>query len=387
MNTRLAVRIVLALFTFVLALAACQSDSGPPTSTTTVTSGKRPNASVSGAVTYRERLALTPGARLEVQLRDTSFQDAASELIAEQVIENPGQVPIDFKLEYNRADIDDRNTYSLQARIVEDDGRLAFINDTAYDVITRGNPRRVDMLLVMVQPPPLEGSDGEPVDPNEWVEAPHPIVGAEMLPPHEGDFLRIFFFQSELENCSRRRDRSVEVAGDEVRVSLTHYVPPPAPWAAPCEEHLIELDEVIDLNRKLETGVNYTVTVNGMVTNTFSPPSPDFPPSVIQPADVLKAVVETPESSTPPFNLRITYGIPAGSGCSRENGFAIRRGEGDTIDVTLTYHGVAPGEPIACISDYPTREITVPLGFDFEPGREYTVTVNGEEAVTFTGGE
>ena len=269
MNAKLAVAIIFTLTIVLLALAACQGDAKSPNATSTVTSGKRPNASVSGSVSYRERLALTPGARLEIQLRDTSYQDTAAPPIAEQVIENPGQVPIAFKLGYNRDDINNRNTYSLQADIIEADGRLAFTNDTAYDVISRGNPRNVDMLLVMVQPPPVEGSEGEPVDPNEWVEAQYPIVGAEMLPPHEGDYLRVFYLQSTLENCSRQRDQAVEVAGNDIRVTLTHHVPPPAPWAAPCDDDMVELDEVIDLNGKLEQGETYRVVVNGKEVATI----------------------------------------------------------------------------------------------------------------------
>ena len=268
MTKKIAALVIVTLSVALLGALACQGDSSSSNSTTTVASGKRPNASVSGSVTYRERLALTPGARLEVQLRDTSYQDTASELIAEQVIENPGQVPIDFKLEYNRSDLDDRNTYSLQARIVEADGRLAFINDTAYDDITRGNPSKVDMLLVMVQPPPSEDG-GEAVDPNAWVQAPYPIEGAEMLPPNEGHYLRIFYRQSTLDNCSRRRDKSTEIKGNDVVVSLTHYVPPPAPWAVPCDEETVELDEIIDLNGRLGPGETYRVIVNGEEVLTF----------------------------------------------------------------------------------------------------------------------
>ena len=114
-----------------------------------IKSGRKPNASVSGSVTYRERLALSPGAKLVVELRDVSYQDAAAPLIARQTINGPGQVPITFKVEYNRDDIDSRNIYGISARIIESDGRLAFINDTAYDVITRGKPSKVDMLLVL----------------------------------------------------------------------------------------------------------------------------------------------------------------------------------------------------------------------------------------------
>ncbi len=387
MKTKLALAVFLALATIFLALAACQGRSDPTNATTTITSGKGPNASVSGTVTYRERLALTPGARLEIQLRDTSYQDAAAALIAEQIIEDPGQVPIEFKLEYNRGDIDDRNTYSLQADIIESDGRLAFTNDTAYDVITRGNPRRVDMLLVLVQPPPSEGTDGETADHGEWVEAAYPIVGGEMLPPHEGDFLRIFYLQSELENCSRRRDQSVEVAGNDIVVTLTHFVPPSTPWAVPCDNEMVELDEIIDLNGKLTTGEVYQVTVNGTITNAFSRPVPEFPPSLIELVDVLDAELRTAETTPSQRILAVTYGIPAGSGCSQENGYTIQRREPDVIEVLVTYHRVAPGEPIACIADYPTGEVTIPLGAGFEAGRKYAVRVNGEEIGSFTGGE
>ena len=380
---RRVIIVLISAFAILLMVAACQRDSGSPNATTTVTSGQQPNASVSGAVTYRERLALSPGARLEVQLRDTSYQDAAAPLVAQQVIENPGQAPIRFEVEYHRDDIDDRNTYSIQANIIEADGRLAFTNDTAYDVITRGNPRQVDMMLVMVQPPPAAG--GETVDPNQWVEAPYPIAGAEMLPPHQGDFLRVFFLQSNLENCSRGVHRKEwELDGNEIRVTLTNQAPPPAPWAAPCRDHLVELDEIIDLKGAFTAGESYSVVVNGQVTGAFSRPREDFPHSFLAPSDVQRAEVLALESDPPRYNLQVTYGIPAGSGCSHDNGYAIKRGEDDGIEITLTYHEVAPQEePVVCTADYPIKEITIPLGSDFEAGREYQVRINGEEETSF----
>jgi len=245
----------------------------------------------------------------------------------------------------------------------------------------------VDMLLVLVQPPPPEGTDGEAVDPSEWVEAEYPIVGGEMLPPQEGDFLRIFYLQSELENCSRRRDQSVEVEGNDIVVTLTHFVPPSTPWAVPCDDEMVELDEIIDLTGKLTTGEAYRVTVNGTITNTFSRPVPEFPPSVIEVVHVLEAELRSTNTAPSQRTLAVTYGIPAGSGCSQENGYTIQRREPDVIEVLVTYHRVAPGEPIACIADYPTGEVTIPLGSGYEAGREYAVNVNGEEIGSFTGGE
>ena len=74
----------------VLLAAACQADSGPSNATNQVPSGREPNASVSGSVTYRERLALTPGAKVVVELRDVSLLDASAPLIARQTISEPG---------------------------------------------------------------------------------------------------------------------------------------------------------------------------------------------------------------------------------------------------------------------------------------------------------
>ena len=156
------------------------SPGGTPKATLKIKSGRKPNASVSGSVTYRERLALSPGAKLVVELRDVSYQDAAAPLIARQTINDPGQVPITFKVEYNRDDIDSRNIYGISARIIESDGRLAFINDTAYDVITRGKPSKVDMLLVLVQPPPDQVKEG--TDWRQWVETPAKVSWANLIP-------------------------------------------------------------------------------------------------------------------------------------------------------------------------------------------------------------
>ena len=173
MKTKLKTALFFAIGAWIvlLAVAACGSELGPSNATVEVTSGREPNASVSGTVTYRERIALTPGATLEIELRDFPHADAPAPLIARQTISGPGQVPIKFKVEYNREDIDSRNRYSVSAQIIESDGRLAFTNDTAYEVITNGNPNKVDMLLVLVQPPPnpTEDSDANGPDWRTWV--------------------------------------------------------------------------------------------------------------------------------------------------------------------------------------------------------------------------
>ena len=129
MNSRLKAALLSAMCVCAVLVvsAACQNSPSPePGGEPTPTARARSNASVTGTVTYRERIALSPGATLKVQLRDVSLQDASSILIAEQVIPNPGQASIKFKVKYIRDDLVQRNTYSIAARIEESDGRLAF---------------------------------------------------------------------------------------------------------------------------------------------------------------------------------------------------------------------------------------------------------------------
>lgn len=234
------------------------------------------DASVRGTITYRERIALSPDAVVTVQLRDTSYADAAAVLISEQVISSPGQVPIDFSLRYASDEIDDRNTYSVSAVITEGDGRMAFTNDTAYDVITRANPRRVDMTLVMVEPPPELAPEGwSPTDP-ERVEAPVHVTGVEML--WEGitssgsdGYLRVDFAISREDGCYHIGREDVARDGNRYDVTVTAFVPAPLPWAQDCSDRDLELDAIVHLG-EIASGETVHVTVNGQHEYSFTAP-------------------------------------------------------------------------------------------------------------------
>lgn len=374
---------LLAVLSGILALlvvvVGCQTAPVPSGSASEIPSGREPNAVVSGTVTYRERIALTPGARLVVELRDVSLQDTAAPLIARQTIENPGQVPIDFRIEYSRDDINSRNTYAILARIIESDGRLAFTNDTAYEVITRGYPNSVDMLLVLVEPPPDQVEEGQ--DWRTWVEAPAPVVWANLLPNEEVPYLRIAYYQSTIEGCARPGTEELRVEGTDIIARVTLMQPPPTPWAIPCHEEVVELDTILPINATLEPAQTYRVIVNGRVTTTFSLPRPGFPDSELRESPV--EIVEFAElgSAPPKYRLRLVSGMPSGS-CSHFNGYEIRRDNANTIDVRITHHYVV-AEGIACTTDFPIIETVVPLDSDFEQGVEYTVSVNGENSKTF----
>ena len=124
-----------------LTLAGCASmeSSPPPTA----------KAEVTGSVFYRERILLAPPGVVTVTLADTSLADAPAKVIATQVIPNVTAPPINFRLAYDPAQIIPNHTYSVSARI-EVDGKLRFITDTHYPVITRGAPNHVEMLAVGV---------------------------------------------------------------------------------------------------------------------------------------------------------------------------------------------------------------------------------------------
>ena len=73
-----------------LSITACQGASDSSNATSEVPSGKTPNASINGTVTYHERVNLSPGVSVVMELRDVSYADASAPLIARQTISGLG---------------------------------------------------------------------------------------------------------------------------------------------------------------------------------------------------------------------------------------------------------------------------------------------------------
>jgi putative lipoprotein len=106
--------------------------------------------SVTGSVTYLQRIALPPDAVVTVRIEDVSKADAPAKVIGEQVIQTDGaQVPIPFAVSYDPAEIEDNHSYNLRVRIEDATGKLLFINDTSIPVITHGNPTQ-DIEVIVV---------------------------------------------------------------------------------------------------------------------------------------------------------------------------------------------------------------------------------------------
>ena len=137
-------------------------------------------------------------------------------------------------------------------------------------MITRGNPSKIDMLLVLVQPPPDQVEPGS--DWRTWVETPARVIWANLIPNEPELFLRIAYYQSTVEGCARPGSQGLEVDGNDIVATVTLMQPPPTSWAIPCDEEVVELDAVEPIRESLEPGQTYRVIVNDQVTTTFTLP-------------------------------------------------------------------------------------------------------------------
>jgi uncharacterized lipoprotein YbaY len=111
---------------------------------------RRTFTSLAGTVTYLQRVALTPEAVVQIELRDVSRADVDAPVIAKQILRPAGkQVPLAFSLDYDTADIQPGRAYAVSARIT-DRGQLAFVTDTKVPVLTGGAPSTAEIVVVPV---------------------------------------------------------------------------------------------------------------------------------------------------------------------------------------------------------------------------------------------
>jgi putative lipoprotein len=126
-------------------LAACGDQAG----TMTESDRQQPDNSlmrvISGEVWYRERVALPPGAEVIVTLEDQSRADAPAVVLTDYThVVGEEQGPYSFRLAYDPSAIDERMTYGLRARILND-GDLLFVSTEHVDPFagTPGEPIRI----------------------------------------------------------------------------------------------------------------------------------------------------------------------------------------------------------------------------------------------------
>jgi putative lipoprotein len=91
---------------------------------------------LSGEVTYRERIALPPGATLSIGLVDLAAP-TTPRIAARAALASPGQVPLNFNLNFDDTVLTAGASYGLVAEIAGEDGAVWFRNPEPYAVDPR----------------------------------------------------------------------------------------------------------------------------------------------------------------------------------------------------------------------------------------------------------
>lgn len=142
-------RVVMLLL--LLLPAACEREPEAPV-------GSPAAGRITGTIAYRERIILSSEAEVQIKLLDVSLADAVATTLGVETIKAPGLPPIDFILDYNPANIQERFRYVVRAEIRDGD-KLVFTTDKAYPVLTGGTGTEVELMLVAVDHSPPSAAE------------------------------------------------------------------------------------------------------------------------------------------------------------------------------------------------------------------------------------
>jgi len=106
-----------------------------------------PNGVVIGTIWYRERIAMPSDA--VVVARVERVHNGAAELVAEQLIDQPGNVPVPFQVPFASDAIDPSDHYALRAHIAAGD-HVQWTTEASVPVITHGAPSEIDVMVIRV---------------------------------------------------------------------------------------------------------------------------------------------------------------------------------------------------------------------------------------------
>jgi putative lipoprotein len=95
---------------------------------------------------YRERIALTPAAVVQVEVVELTKEGSPGTVIGQQTIQSPGQVPIPFTVAITPQQLRADATYVVNARIT--DGGRVFSTAAPVPVLTQGNRSSEVQVLV-----------------------------------------------------------------------------------------------------------------------------------------------------------------------------------------------------------------------------------------------
>ena len=104
-----------------------------------------PSGAVTGTVWYRERIAMPSDAVVVARVEHVRNGDA--ELMAEQLIDRPGNVPVPFQVPFAFDAIDAADRYELRIHIAAGEV-VQWVTESPVPVITHGAPSQVDVMVV-----------------------------------------------------------------------------------------------------------------------------------------------------------------------------------------------------------------------------------------------
>jgi putative lipoprotein len=102
---------------------------------------------LSGVVTYRERMALPPDSKVTVTLVGTNHSSSETLIIAEEIVEPTGQVPIPFVLQYDANAIRPEEGYGIRAVIEDQHGETLWATTEPYPIADLDNPEELEILV------------------------------------------------------------------------------------------------------------------------------------------------------------------------------------------------------------------------------------------------
>jgi len=101
---------------------------------------------ISGEVTYRERIALPPGASLSIGLVDLAAPQTPR-IAAKAALASPGEVPLNFNLNFDDSVLVAGASYGIVAEISGENGAVWFRNATPYAVDPRAPAAQILVIV------------------------------------------------------------------------------------------------------------------------------------------------------------------------------------------------------------------------------------------------
>ncbi len=136
-----------------LILLGCDSDSAQQTL-------KQQQLTISGKISYRERIALPKHSKLIIKLENITSAQKNGEVVAEKTISlGNRQVPIDFQMQVFKDQLNADENYALRASIQNKEGELIWTTDELNLIPTDTHEVSLGVLnLISFQPPEHQNS-------------------------------------------------------------------------------------------------------------------------------------------------------------------------------------------------------------------------------------